>query len=228
MADVKFEWLGRVPYQKAWQIQKETEPNTVLFVEHPPTYTFGRRGKLENLVFTEDQLHSEGIETIWVDRGGDVTYHGPGQLVCYPILNLYEIYNSDTLDTHRYLRDLEQVIIDTLAQLNIPAHRFPGYTGVWVNQTQPPAPKQPQVAPQPLQIAAIGVKITGQGITQHGFALNIHPNLHHFTGIIPCGITDYPVTSIQSLTNSITDLVKVKDLATQSFQSFFETASLSV
>lgn len=217
MVDVTFEWLGRLPYQTAWDHQKSTDPNTVLFVEHPPTYTFGRRGKLENLIFDETTLEKEGIETLWVDRGGDVTYHGPGQLVCYPILNLHQIYNSDTLDTHRYLRDLEQVIIETLAQINIPAHRFPGYTGVWVNQ-----------GATPHKIAAIGVKITGKGISQHGFALNIHPNLHHFTGIIPCGITDHPVTSIHNLTNQQYDLPTIKDLAIQSFRTFFETAGLLV
>ena len=189
------EWLGQVDYVVAWERQKQLvrelgenpeAAHHLLLLEHPPTFTFGRRGKPTNLLFTETQLIEQGITTHWVDRGGDVTYHGPGQLVGYPILNLARLQDREFPDVHRYLRDIEQMIIDTLAQLQIEAWRYPGYTGVWVHEG-----KQ-----EPHKIAAIGVKVSGKAISSHGFALNINPNLDHFAGIIPCGISEHPVTSV--------------------------------
>jgi lipoate-protein ligase B len=196
---VVVEWLGRVDYQTAWDMQRQLvaeasvpatdAPHRLLLLEHPPTYTLGRRGKLDNLLLTEDELSAENISVFHVDRGGDITYHGPGQLVGYPILNLRKLHNSETPDLHRYLRDLEQTIIDTLAQFGIEGWRFPGYTGVWVRESA-------EKDTDPSKIAAIGVKVSGSGITSHGFALNVAPNHDHFNGIIPCGIVDHGVASM--------------------------------
>ncbi|MGB1252988.1 MAG: lipoyl(octanoyl) transferase LipB, partial [Candidatus Promineifilaceae bacterium] len=181
----------------------------LLLLEHPPTYTFGRRGKLDNLLFNENELAQQGITTHWVDRGGDVTYHGPGQLVGYPILNLARLQDRDFPDVHRYLRDIEEVIITTLGQLSIEAWRYPGYTGVWVNEQH-----NGQQAPH--KIAAIGVKVSGKAISSHGFALNVNPNLAHFAGIIPCGISEHPVTSVAQHGQRLT----VADIVPQIVMSF--------
>lgn len=181
--------LGRMPYRPAWELQRrvgqavaaETLPDTVLLVEHTPVYTLGRaaHGQFTNLVWDDATLLQEGIELVEVDRGGDITYHGPGQLVGYPIVHLGAYDN----DLHRYLRLLEEGLIMALDLAGIKACRVPPHTGVWVGEEK---------------IAAIGVKASG-GVTQHGFALNIDPNLEHFRGIIPCGIRDKGVTSMQAL-----------------------------
>ncbi len=195
------EWLGRVDYESAWNLQKQRvqqlaknpdEPDRLLLLEHPPTFTFGRRASLDNLLFSEQKLEDEGITTHWVDRGGDVTYHGLGQLVGYPIINLRRLQNRAQPDLHRYLRDLEQTIIDTLTAFNVAAWRYPGYTGVWVDQVATDSGVS-----EPHKIAAIGIKVSGDGISSHGFALNVNVNLAHFGGIIPCGIEEHPVTSLQ-------------------------------
>ncbi len=184
-------WLGTVDYQAAWDLQKELAArrlankigDTLLLLEHPPTLTLGRASHAEHLLATTEQLEREQIAVIEVDRGGDITYHGPGQLVGYPILNLRE--PPHTPDLHLYLRHLEEVLIQTLAQFNVDADRFPGYTGVWVGMD----------TPKPRKIAAIGVK-SSRWITQHGFALNVCPDLSHFNLIVPCGIREYGVTSL--------------------------------
>ncbi len=199
---VEVQWLGQIAYQTAWDLQQRLVaemssadadmPHRLLLLEHPPTYTLGRRGKLDNLLFSDEQLSAEHISVFRVDRGGDITYHGPGQLVGYPILNLKRLYKTQTPDYHVYLRNLEQVIIDTLAQYGLDGWRYPGYTGVWVHA-------QGDESAEAVKIAAIGVKVSGQGITSHGFALNVNPNLAHFAGIIPCGIADHGVTSMAQL-----------------------------
>lgn len=200
MSNLIVDWIGRIDYESAWDLQKKTvaklagnpnEPDRLLLLEHPPTYTFGRRASLDNLLFDEGRLSAEGITTHWVDRGGDVTYHGPGQLVGYPILNLRRLQNRPHPDLHRYLRDLEQTIIDTLAAFDVAAWRYPGYTGVWVDQIAASSGVS-----EPHKMAAIGIKVSGDGISSHGFALNINPNMAHFDGIIPCGIDEHPVTSL--------------------------------
>jgi lipoyl(octanoyl) transferase len=181
--------LGQMPYSQAWDWQRRIGqavgagelPDTVLFVEHPPVYTVGRgaHGSLENLLWDEDRRRQEGIELYLVDRGGDITYHGPGQLVGYPIVNL----ERHGRDVRQYLRRLEGALIETLRQFAIEAGRLDEHTGVWVGTDK---------------IAAIGVKAT-QWITQHGFALNVDPQLEHFSGIIPCGINDKGVTSMSKI-----------------------------
>ncbi len=192
--------LGQMPYRPAWDLQRrvgqavldERIPDTLLVVEHTPVYTLGRaaHGQFTNLVWDDAALLAEGIELVEVDRGGDITYHGPGQLVGYPIVHL-EAYDNDL---HRYLRLLEEALIAGLAPLGIVGTRIPPHTGVWVGEEK---------------IAAIGVKAS-RGITQHGFALNVHPNLEHFRGIIPCGIRDKGVTSIEALISPPPRLETVK------------------
>ncbi len=154
-------------------------PDTLFLLEHTPVITLGRDADTAHLLRSEDELRDEGIEVCPTDRGGDVTYHGPGQLVAYPILNLERRGRS----VGRYLRTLEQAIIDTLAEHGIEGERVEGFTGVWVNGAK---------------VAAIGVGIH-RWVTFHGIALNVVPNMRHFERIVPCGIADKPVTALSIL-----------------------------
>lgn len=192
--------LGSMAYEPAWELQRQVGrqvglgqlPDVIMLVEHPPVYTLGRaaRGSHENLVWDAARREQEGITFVEVDRGGDVTYHGPGQLVGYPILDL----NRHGRDLHHYLRDLEEALIRALAEFGIDAGRMPPHTGVWVGSEK---------------VAAIGVKAS-KWITQHGFALNVDPDLDHFAGIIPCGIQDKGVTSMRKLLGVPLTLDEVK------------------
>ena len=156
--------------------KKDLAPDTFLMLEHPPVYTVGRAAKdAENLGAGEEYLRSLGAEVFWSDRGGDATFHGPGQIVGYPILRL------KVLDTHGYLRDLEEVLIRVLGDYGLEARRHPEYTGVWVGGSK---------------IAAIGVKFSSGRITSHGFALNVTTDLSWFDRITPCGIREFGVTSL--------------------------------
>ena len=178
--------LGRIGYGPALVLQQEliaarkagTVPDQLLLLEHPHVITLGRNGRLENLLAGEEVLTRAGISFFPADRGGDVTYHGPGQLVGYPILDLREWKR----DVGAYVRALEQVLIDTLADYGIEAGRIPKLTGVWVGERK---------------IAAIGVHLS-RWITSHGFALNVHTDLSYFQYIVPCGLTK-PVTSMAQL-----------------------------
>lgn len=175
--------LGLVPYAEAWALQNRLAedraagriPDTVLLLQHPHTYTIGRSGTRDHVYLSEAELAARGITCLDVDRGGDVTYHGPGQLVGYPILDL-----GLAPDVGAYLRGLEQCVIDVLAQFEIQAGRMERYTGVWIGDEK---------------IAAIGVKLA-RGITTHGFALNVSTDLELFRHILPCGIPDKGVTSM--------------------------------
>jgi lipoyl(octanoyl) transferase len=181
-------WLGSVPYQQAWDLQRSlveevragTSPDTVLFLEHPHVFTMGRRGLAEHVLWNEAERRRRSVELVWSDRGGDATYHGPGQLVGYPILDL-AANGHDLLD---YLRSLEASLIAYLAELGIPGAAVPGLTGVWVADAK---------------VAAIGVKFNG-GVVSHGFALNLTTDLDYFEGIVPCGIADKKATSVEALT----------------------------
>jgi lipoate-protein ligase B len=187
-------WLGRQDYREAWELQRALAaqrlagdiPDTLLLLEHPPTLTLGKVASAEHILRDPALLACEGIAVVESDRGGDVTYHGPGQLVGYPILNLRAAPHRP--DLHAYLRSLEATLIRALAGFGVTAGRFPGYTGVWARLA----------APRPEKIAAIGIKVS-RWITQHGFALNVSPDLAHFGLIIPCGIRDYGVTSLSCL-----------------------------
>jgi len=180
-------WLGNVDYAAAWSWQRELfltrledeRGDTLMLLEHPHTYTLGRRAVRDDLVYDEAQRAARGIALYEVDRGGRATYHGPGQLVGYPIMRL-----GDRYDVIAYLRKLEDVVIATAAELGVEATRDEEHTGVWVGKNK---------------IGAIGVKIT-RGITMHGFAFNVSPDLSMFGGIVPCGIQDRWVTSIEQET----------------------------
>jgi lipoate-protein ligase B len=202
-------WFGRVDYAAAWSWQRELflarlddlRNDTLMLLEHPPTYTLGRRGTEEDLVYGEVQRHSRGIDLYQVDRGGRATYHGPGQLVGYPILALGERY-----DVLAYLRKLEEVLIRTAADLGVEARRDPEHTGVWVGSNK---------------IGAIGVKIT-RGISMHGFAFNVSTDLSMFEGIVPCGIQDRWVTSVLSETGQSYGVKEVGAIAANHLAEIFE------
>ncbi len=204
--------LGRVGYREASELQQalvaarraSEVPDTLLLLEHPPVYTLGKRAEREHVLLAPDELARRGIEVVDVDRGGDVTYHGPGQLVGYPILKLAGV--RGVVD---YVRALESVLIHALATLGIDATRVPDYTGVWVDDEK---------------IAAIGVRVASGGITSHGFALNVAPDLLDFSGIVPCGITDRGVCSLASLGVSA-DLETVTEVVARAFAEVF-TATL--
>ncbi len=179
---------GLVPYGEALKTQYELVqrrqadeiPDTLLLLEHPATITLGRRADPSDLLTDRDGLARRGIAVETVDRGGEITFHAPGQLVGYPILDL----RAHGQDLHRYLRDLEEVLIQTLRAYGIVGERLPGFTGVWVQERK---------------IAAIGIKVS-RWVTMHGFALNIDPNLSVFRqDIVPCGLRDYDVTSLSEL-----------------------------
>lgn len=194
--------LGNVPYEPTWTAQRALAqarrdggvPDLLLLVEHPPTFTIGRSGRPEHLLAGPEWLAALGATVHMVDRGGDITYHGPGQLVAYPILDL----QPRGRDVHRYLRALEEAIIRTVADFGIVAHRLPPHTGVWVGETK---------------IAAIGVRVN-RGVTLHGLALNVAPDLGHFDAIIPCGIRDKGVTSMRHLLGHGPEMEAVADRLT--------------
>ena len=202
-------WFGRVDYPAAWAWQKELylarledeRLDSLMLLEHPPTYTLGRRADENDLVYGEAEMAGQGIGLYNVDRGGRATYHGPGQLVGYPILKLGERY-----DVVRYLRNLEEVVIRTAADLGVDATRDPEHTGVWVGNNK---------------IGAIGVKIT-RGITMHGFAFNVTTDLSMFNGIVPCGIQDRWVTSVQAETGRSFEVKDVAVLAANHLAEVFE------
>ena len=192
--------LGLVPYGEAWELQRRLHgdvaegrrPDTLLLLEHPHVYTLGRRGREEDILIDGDALRSLGVETHHTDRGGEVTYHGPGQLVGYPILNLRR-WGGGPL---KYVRSLERVLIETLAEFGVHAESEGHPTGVWVGDRK---------------IAAIGVKVSRR-VTTHGFALNICPDLSYFDHIVPCGMPDAGVTSLSvelGRTVAVNDVVPV-------------------
>ena len=217
--------LGLVDYQAAWEVQRRIAAaraagaldDTLLFVQHPHTYTLGRSGHIENLLMSEAERERLRIAVIDTDRGGDITYHGPGQLVVYPILALGALQPDGRLpqaDYVGYVRRLEQTIIDTLAHWNITARREAGFTGAWVD------------TPSGLEkIAAIGVKVTASGVSMHGLALNVDPDLGFFAGIVPCGIADKGVTSMARL---LGDACPSIDSVAEQFRLVFESLAASL
>ncbi|WP_324214346.1 lipoyl(octanoyl) transferase LipB [Flavobacterium sp.] len=185
-------------------------PNYFLFVEHPHVYTLGKSGDLSNLLLSEKQLSEKGATFYKINRGGDVTYHGPGQIVGYPILDLENFFT----DIHKYLRLLEEVIILTLAEYNIKGVRSEGETGVWIDVGTPFARK----------ICAMGVRAS-RWVTMHGFALNVNADLGYFDNIIPCGIKGKAVTSLQvELGVEKVNEAEVKEKILKHFSQLFEVA----
>ncbi len=204
---VQFHNIGLMDYKEAWDFQtqlfdevvaekvanrsREKEGNEkiptqnhLIFCEHPHVYTLGKSGKVENLLLDEQGLSEKKATFYKINRGGDITYHGPGQLVGYPILDLDNFFT----DIHKYLRFLEEAIILTLADYNISGGRIDGLTGVWIDHTEQENPRK---------ICAMGVKAS-RWVTMHGFAFNVNPNLDYFKNIIPCGIDDKSVTSMRT------------------------------
>ena len=198
--------LGKLLYKKTWKYQKEllkkrskNEINdTLILVEHEPVFTLGKNADENHIL----QNYPDNIKTYQIERGGDVTYHGPGQLVGYPILDLRNYKKSISW----YMRSLEQVIIDTLFDYNITANRKNGLTGVWYNNEK---------------IAALGVRVS-RWITMHGFSLNVNPNLNHYKNIIPCGIFEHGVTSMSNILNENVDYENVKKTIIKKFFNQFK------
>ncbi len=185
-------WLGRVPYREAWDLQRaisrRSSADYLLLMEHPSVFTLGVNGDMEHVLVDPAAV---GAEAIRVDRGGDVTFHGPGQLIAYPLVSV----GSGPHRGPHHVHQVEQVVIDTLCALGVPAAsvgRLPEYPGVWVGLDE-----EPDGGPGPRKICAIGVR-TSRGRTTHGLALNVHTDLSMFRHIVPCGIADRPVTSLEA------------------------------
>jgi lipoate-protein ligase B len=227
--------LGLIEYETAWKLQdqyaaeiaKGKRPPTLLLLEHPHVYTFGRSGRQENLLFGESQLKEKGIDIHWVDRGGDVTYHGPGQLVGYPLLPLGKVDLSNRLpqaDYVGYVRNLEKVIITALARLGLVTGQRKGLTGVWIQADV--HSRCPRCAPEdrrkPAKIAAIGVKVDARGVSRHGFALNVNPDMEYWDGIIACGLQDEPIVSLADLFADPPAMERVKAEVVRAFEDVFE------
>jgi lipoyl(octanoyl) transferase len=215
--EVEVRRLGVVPYADGLELQRDLVgrrkadqiPDQLLLLEHPPVITLGvkTRNDRSHVVATVETLEEEGVEVFESGRGGDVTYHGPGQLVAYPIIDL----RPDRCDVHRYVRDLEAVLIRTSAAFGIVARRSEGLTGAWVGEEK---------------LAAIGVRIA-RWITSHGFALNVSTNLSHFGLIVPCGISDKGVTSLEKLLARQVPMASVEDAVVDAFCAVFQRRVLA-
>ena len=218
--------LGNKDYKETWEFQEELfqqivdlkiqnrrentrlpTSNFLLFVEHPHVYTLGKSGDLSNLLLSEKQLEAKGATFYKINRGGDITYHGPGQIVGYPILDLENFFT----DIHKYLRFLEEAIILTLAEYGLKATRSEGETGVWFDVGTPFARK----------ICAMGVRAS-RWVTMHGFALNVNANLGYFDNIIPCGIKGKAVTSMHAELGKEINEQEVKQKFVKHFENLFE------
>jgi len=231
MQQVSFKDLGVMEYKKAWDYQEallqenvaiksEARKNTpgadvkglptknhLLFCEHPPVYTLGKSGNIAHVLLTQEQLEQKQISFFHTNRGGDITFHGPQQVVGYPILDLEKF----TTDIGLYLRNLEEVIIKTIAEYGITGERSKGETGVWI---------QPGVHGRERKICAIGVRCS-RWVTMHGFALNVNTDLNYFNYIIPCGIQNKQVTSLQNELGTPLDFEELKQKLRNNFEKIF-------
>ena len=228
---VEFRDLGKMDYKKAWDYQdalmqmnlalkkgttanhdgdwkleneKSSTKHYLLFVEHPPVYTLGKSGKIEHVLMNEEQRMERGIEFYQTNRGGDITFHGPEQIVGYPILDLEKFYT----DIGRYLRELEEIIILTLAEYGIEAGRSTGETGVWIDTA---------IKGKERKICAMGVRCS-RWITMHGFALNVNTDLSYFNGIVPCGIQNKKVTTLKEELGKEVSMEEVKEKLKRNFE----------
>jgi lipoate-protein ligase B len=228
--------LGVVPYDEAWELQKSLAaqraadqiPDTLLLLEHPHTYTFGRSGHAQNLLLNPEQLQARGVAVHWVDRGGDITYHGPGQLVGYPIMHLGAVSEADgrlpRADYVGFVRRIEETLIRSLIPFGLVAGQLSGLTGVWV---QPDVASRcvhcpPAARKAPSKIAAIGVKVDARGVSQHGFALNVNPDMSYWDGIIGCGLQDHASISLADLLAEPPPMEAVMDAVVGAFGRVFE------
>jgi lipoyl(octanoyl) transferase len=228
MQKVKFIDLGLIDYKEAWDYQEklfaevvdkkvanrtlpenqqQTTNNFLLFCEHPHVYTLGNTGDKEHLLISEDQLKEKNATYYKINRGGDITYHGPGQIVGYPILDLDNFFT----DIHKYLRFLEEMVIRTLAEYGLTAERSAGETGVWLDASNPTKARK---------ICALGVRAS-RWVTMHGFALNVNVDLNYFGNIIPCGIIDKAVTSLDKELGRKVDEEEVKEKLKKHFSELF-------
>jgi len=222
--------LGLIDYKEAWDYQEELfkgsvdqkianrklpeneqleTSNYLLFCQHPHVYTLGKSGDETNLLLQEEGLKAKDAKYYKINRGGDITYHGPGQIVCYPILDLEHFFT----DIHKYMRNMEEAVILTLADYGLDAGRIEGLTGVWLGH-------KPGLG-QPRKISAMGVK-SSRWITMHGLALNVNPDLTYFGNIVPCGITDKAVTSIEKELGRTLSLSEVENKLKNHLLSVFE------
>ncbi|MFC4261820.1 lipoyl(octanoyl) transferase LipB [Ferruginibacter yonginensis] len=230
MPVVLFDDLGMIDYQKAWDYQEQLLKTNVdiktqlrndatlsnklstkhyfFLCEHPPVYTLGKSGDIKNVLLSEQQLAAQKIQFFKTNRGGDITFHGPQQIVGYPILDLEHFYT----DIGRYLRNLEEVIILTIAAFGIKGERSAGETGVWID---------PDKKGYERKICAIGVRCS-RWVTMHGFALNVNTDLNYFNHIIPCGIVNKQVTSIEKEVGAKVDMDEVKAAIQRNFKKVFE------
>jgi len=228
--DTQFLSLGMMDYKKAWDYQEELffktieiktanrkieekehqiTPNYLIFLEHPHVYTLGKSGSEDNLLLDEKGLIEKQATYYKINRGGDITYHGPGQIVGYPILDLDNFFT----DIHKYLRMLEEAVILTLKEYGIDSGRIKGLTGVWIDYEEG--------AKNPRKICALGVK-SSRWVTMHGFAFNVNTNLSYFKNIIPCGIDDKAVTSMEAELGEKLDIQEVSNKLKQHIVQLFE------
>jgi len=232
MQQVQFHDLGLIDYKECWDFQEEIFKGTVelkivnrkqpetaqptqshlIFCEHPHVYTLGKSGSLDNLLLDEQGLKEKKAVFYKINRGGDITYHGPGQIVGYPILDLDNFFT----DIHKYLRYLEEAIIRTIAKWGLKGDRYPGYTGVWLDPEKDEARK----------ICALGVR-SSRWVTMHGFAFNVNSDLDYFNNIIPCGIDDKDVTSMQRELGEPINFEEVKSVLKEELAQLFEMQLLS-
>ena len=229
---IQLQDLGSKDYKATWEYQEElfkgivdlkiqnrredthlATPNYLLFVEHPHVYTLGKSGDMTNLLLNQEQLEAKGATFYKINRGGDITYHGPGQIVGYPILDLEKFET----DLGKYLRNLEEIIILTLAEFGINAGRSAGETGVWIDA---------DISGRERKICAMGVR-SSRWITMHGFALNVNTDLSYFNHIIPCGIANKQVTSIQNELKHPVNIELVKEILKQKFERVFDAKIIS-
>lgn len=225
MQQILFKDIGLTPYKEAWDYQndlfqkiiaiklqnrelqdKKTTPNYFIFTEHPHVYTLGKSGDINNLLLSEKQLKEKGITFFKSNRGGDITYHGPGQIVGYPILDLDNFFT----DIHKFMRNLEEVIIRTIFEYGLKGERSEGETGVWLDLGTPFARK----------ICALGVR-TSRWVTMHGFALNVSADIGYFDHIIPCGIRGKAVTSMEIELKRKISIQEVKTKILKHFSEVF-------
>jgi lipoyl(octanoyl) transferase len=225
MRTVELHRLGTISYADAWKYQENIfkaivahkidlrngisdipTKDHLIVCEHPHVYTLGKSGSIDNLLLSETQLQNQKIDFFKIDRGGDITYHGPGQLVVYPIIDLEHYFT----DIHRYLRTLEEAVILTLAEYGVEAGRYDGFTGVWID----PDGKNPR------KICAMGVKCS-RWVTMHGIGFNINTDLNYFSNIIPCGIDDKAVSSLQSEKGEIIQFETLTDVLLKHIANLF-------
>jgi lipoyl(octanoyl) transferase len=220
--------LGLIDYKEAWDYQTDlfqkvlgikTEnrslpdnqqrltDNFLVFCQHPHVYTLGKSGKEENLLVKDDALKAMGASYYHINRGGDITYHGPGQIVGYPIIDLENFFT----DIHKYMRLLEEAVIETVGEFGVCAGRIPGLTGVWIDHDEKESARK---------ICALGVK-TSRWVTMHGFALNVNTDLNYFSHIVPCGIDDKQVTSLQKELGQAVDLSLVEEVLKNKIAGLF-------